>query len=76
MGPLLDDCKGRVSTWEEYERRFLDLISQRRIEAIIPRDALDNSVLLCSEPTPHYCHRRLVVEYLADRWGCVQVTHL
>lgn len=74
--PMLDDYKKCISSWEEYERRFLDLMAQRRVEDAIPRGALDNSVLLCSEPTPHQCHRRLVVEYLADRWGGIQVTHL
>ncbi|WP_421659508.1 DUF488 family protein [Leptothermofonsia sp. ETS-13] len=25
--------------------------------------------MLCSEAKPHHCHRRLVAEYLNDRWG-------
>jgi len=30
--------------------------------------------LLCSEPKPDMCHRRLAAEHLRDRWaGSVQV---
>ncbi|MDT4916862.1 MAG: hypothetical protein QOH89_1562, partial [Pseudonocardiales bacterium] len=33
-------------------------------------------VLLCSEHTAERCHRRLVCDYLADRWGDVTAVHL
>jgi uncharacterized protein (DUF488 family) len=33
-------------------------------------------VLLCSEATADQCHRRLVAEYLRDRWGDVEIIHL
>jgi uncharacterized protein (DUF488 family) len=33
-------------------------------------------VLLCSEPTAEHCHRRLVLEYLRDKWGDLTITHL
>jgi uncharacterized protein (DUF488 family) len=32
--------------------------------------------LLCSEPTPEKCHRRLVAERLARNWKYVEVIHL
>ena len=38
-------------------------------------DALD--VLgRASEDNPHHCHRRLVVEYLKQQWGDVDIQHL
>ena len=37
---------------------------------------IDNAVLLCSEATPHHCHRRLVAEYLLQHWGDISITHL
>lgn len=38
---------------------------------------LENACLLCSEATPHNCHRRLVCDYLNDRWGgLLSVKHL
>jgi uncharacterized protein (DUF488 family) len=73
---MLDDYKKRGSSWQEYERSFIDLMAERKIEASVPADLLDNAVLLCSEATPHNCHRRLVAEYVAEHWGDVTVTHL
>jgi uncharacterized protein (DUF488 family) len=74
--PLLDAYKNGGVTWEEYERSFVDLMAERRGEQSVPRELLDNSVLLCSEGTPQHCHRRLVAEYLSEHWGDVEITHL
>jgi uncharacterized protein (DUF488 family) len=74
--PMLDAYRKGASTWEEYERSFIDLLADRRIERTVPRDLVENSVLLCSEPGADRCHRRLVGEYLADCWEGVDVTHL
>ncbi|WP_059006630.1 DUF488 domain-containing protein [Streptomyces specialis] len=74
--PLLDDYKKRGADWATYEYRFLELMGQRRVEDIVPQKMLDNSVLLCSEDKPHHCHRRLVAEYLAQRWESVTIEHL
>lgn len=73
---MLDAYKKARGSWEEYERRFLDLMRQRRIEETVPRELLDDGCLLCSEDKPHHCHRRLVAEYLRERWGNVTVEHL
>ena len=74
--PMLDDYKKRRIGWEVYEARFMELMEQRDIAGSVPRELLDNAVLLCSEDTAHRCHRRLVVEYLARRWDGVTVEHL
>ena len=73
---MLDDYKKHGARWVDYERWYTDLITERRIEERISRDFLDKSVLLCSEPAEHHCHRRLVAEYLAQRWGDVIIEHL
>jgi len=73
---MLDDYKKRGAKWAEYEPRFTELIATRRIEETVPRELLENAVLLCSEDQPHHCHRRLVAEYLARHWGDVEITHL
>ncbi|MFL6140668.1 MAG: DUF488 family protein [Labedaea sp.] len=74
--PMLDEYKKHGSGWETYEERFLDLMRRRGIEDSVPQDLLDNAVLLCSEDKPHHCHRRLVAEYLAQRWDSVTIEHL
>ena len=72
---MLDDLKKRKGEWRKYEQDFVNLMSQRRIEDI-PKESLDGACLLCSEDKPHQCHRRLVVEYLRDRWGGLDIVHL
>lgn len=67
--------KGEIS-WEQYEEKFLDLISKRNIERI-DKNIFNNGCLLCSEHKPHHCHRRLVVEYLNKCWDTkINIKHL
>lgn len=74
---MLDDYKKRDGDWAAYETRFLDLMRQRRIEEKVPQEVVADGCLLCSEDKPHYCHRRLVAEYLKERWGnTVDISHL
>ena len=73
---ILDDYKKKRSSWAAYERAFIDLITARKIENEIERETLEDACLLCSEDKPHYCHRRLVVEYLREHWGNIEVAHL
>jgi uncharacterized protein (DUF488 family) len=74
---MLDRYKKHGGSWTEYEIEFLDLMASRRIEHEIDRALFEQrTVLLCSEPTPDRCHRRLVVDYLAERWGDVTAVHL
>ncbi len=74
---LLDDYKKRKGDWSTYEAGFLELMRGRRIEtALDPADFHTRTALLCSEATAENCHRRLVCEYLADRWPDVRVVHL
>jgi uncharacterized protein (DUF488 family) len=68
--------KEKDGDWPLYERRFLDLMRSRRIEATMSRDILDGGCLLCSEDKPHHCHRRLVAEYLKEKWGSVGIEHI
>ena len=74
---ILDPFKKRKNgDWDLYERQFLDLMSQRRIEETVSRELLDGGCLLCSEETPHHCHRRLVAEYLQEKWDGVAIEHI
>ena len=73
---LLDDYRKKRIDWAAYEPRFLALMEERRIGERQLRETLDGGCLLCSEPTPERCHRRLVAEYLSQRWGDVEIVHL
>jgi hypothetical protein len=73
---MLDGYRSKKTTWGEYETGFLELIAQRCVEQTIAPEDLDGACLLCSEDKPHRCHRRLVAEYLSERWGGIKITHL
>jgi uncharacterized protein (DUF488 family) len=48
----------------------------RRIEETVSPEIIDGGCLLCSEEKPHHCHRRLVAEYLREKWGNVEIEHI
>jgi len=74
---ILAAYKKKAMTWEEYERRFVDLMHVRKVERELTISDAESSCLLCSEHKPHKCHRRLVAEYLNDHWGTkLTVKHL
>lgn len=73
---ILDAFKKSKGSWVDYERSFNHLIESRDISGAVPRELLDRGCLLCSEDTPEHCHRRLVAEYLRDRWDDVEIVHL
>lgn len=74
---ILKAYRKEKGDWSEYEGRFLALMRERQIEQHLTPEALDGACLLCSEATPHHCHRRLVCEYLNDKWkGSLNVHHL
>lgn len=73
---MLDAYKKEKGDWATYERRFLNLMADRKIEEKLSPDQVSDGCLLCSEDKPHHCHRRLVAEYLRSRWGDVQINHL
>ncbi|MDE0128849.1 MAG: DUF488 domain-containing protein [Gammaproteobacteria bacterium] len=73
---ILDGYKKKGGSWDDYERKFMKLMKERRIEEKFEPGVLDDACLLCSEDKPHHCHRRLVAEYLKDHWGNVEIQHL
>lgn len=74
---LLAEYRKKRLTWSQYEQQFLDLLSNRAVQGLLkPQDFDEATVLLCTEPTPEMCHRRLVVEYLSSAWGDVKPIHL
>jgi uncharacterized protein (DUF488 family) len=73
---ILDAFKKDKKGWPVYERDFRALLSSRKIEAQLTPEFFHEACLLCSEEKPDQCHRRLVSEYLNEKWGNVKVCHL
>jgi uncharacterized protein (DUF488 family) len=67
--------------WGAYEEGFLKLLKQRGVPKSFDVCGWPaNVALLCTEPGPEKCHRRLVAEGLAKHWRAasddVEVRHL
>ncbi|MGH9742100.1 MAG: DUF488 family protein [Candidatus Acidiferrum sp.] len=67
--------------WPAYEIGFLDLMRERGIPQSLDVNAWPaRAALLCSEPGPEKCHRRLVADLLAAHWRTqghiVEIRHL
>jgi uncharacterized protein (DUF488 family) len=73
---MLEEYKKKAGDWLDYETKFLTLMSERKVEDNIAKELIDGGCLLCSEPTPDNCHRRLVAEYLKSKWGDVEIEHI
>lgn len=74
---MLKAFKKEKGDWNLYQARFMGLLAERRIEQRLKPGDFANACLLCSEATPHNCHRRLVCEYLNQKWdGVLSVRHL
>lgn len=75
---LLKAYRSGEVEWSDYERRFEQLMKERDIVTALDWDALLDRpvVLLCSEPTPEQCHRRLVLDHLRSRGVDIEPIHL
>jgi uncharacterized protein (DUF488 family) len=78
---ILDGYKKGLIKWEEYERKYIELLNKRNIKDILRKalkDDFDHICLLCSEPTPEKCHRRLAAEYIKDKFSDknIEVIHI
>jgi uncharacterized protein (DUF488 family) len=72
---MLTEYRESKGGWAAYADKFLNLMAHREIETI-DRSRLEGGCLLCSEDKPHHCHRRLVAEYLKNKWGDVEIEHV
>ncbi len=74
---ILKAYKKEKGDWNTFQDRFLGLMRERKVEEKYQPEMFDSTCLLCSEATPHHCHRRLLSEYLNSKWGRpIAVKHL
>ncbi|HEX9456225.1 MAG TPA: DUF488 domain-containing protein [Candidatus Acidoferrum sp.] len=71
----------RTKDWTSYETEFLAAMKERDVPTSVDMSSWSSKVsLLCSEPGPEKCHRRLVAELLAAFWreqgDAVEIRHL
>ncbi len=76
--PEILDAYRDDQDWAAYETRFLPLLEEQSAEEV-GREILAryrSLCLLCAEPEPDHCHRRLVAEYWAAHLPGLTVAHL
>lgn len=75
---ILDDYKKGGEDWNLYVERFLPLMKSRLgIKNFMKKfGGYEKVCLLCSEPTPERCHRRLVAELIKEEFPEVEIRHI
>ena len=73
---LMEGFRSGKISWEEYEATYLDLLEERQVLAKLKPEDFDRACLLCSEEKPDHCHRRLAAEWLKEKWGGMEITHI
>lgn len=74
---ILSSYKSGKIDWEKYVIEFDKLMISRKMVDYFEMKYLkyDNVLLLCSEPTPQNCHRRLLAEGFSQRKD-YKISHL
>jgi uncharacterized protein (DUF488 family) len=75
------DAYRQSEDWATYEAGFLALMQSREVPRMFDASTWpQRATLLCSEPGPEKCHRRLVADLLAAHWRSrgrsVEIRHL
>lgn len=76
---ILDDYKKNKGSWSDYVVRYTALMEKRgtHIGFFKTWKGYKNICLLCSEPTPEQCHRRLLAEMIANAADeTIEIKHL
>ncbi len=73
---LLRQYRNKDIDWAQYESEYLSILANREARSSITAQWGLRPVLLCSEPTPTRCHRRLAAEYISGGNIDISITHL
>ena len=75
---ILDDYKKKKNTWEQYVERYIPLMKSRGAVGNFMKhySSYERVCLLCSEPTPEQCHRRLFAEMIQKVHPEIQIRHI
>ena len=75
---ILDSYKKKAISWDEYVKQYIPLMQRRNaVQKFTEKFAKFKAVcLLCSEPTPEHCHRRLLSEMIAGEHPEITVKHI
>ncbi|TVM03358.1 MAG: hypothetical protein CV087_05690 [Candidatus Brocadia sp. WS118] len=73
---ILKGFKNKLMSWEEYSKKYLALLENRKVLNTSDSKLLEDACFLCSEHLPKHCHRSLLANYLANHLGNINIIHL
>lgn len=75
---ILNNYKKQQISWEDYVVQYHLLMEKRNVTKLFLNQYLKfhNVLLLCSEVTAVYCHRRLLAEKLKESIADAEIVHL
>ena len=73
---LLKEYRTKKINWDEYEKKYRDLILTKNLSNKIKWDEIDKACLLCSEEFPEKCHRRVLAEYFKTLRPDIEICHI
>ena len=73
---LLSSYKDKKTSWQEYEKIYIETLKKRDVLKFIDIADFQDSVFLCSEATANMCHRRLLAEYVKSYFDAITIKHL
>lgn len=71
--------KKKEIDWDQYVLEFNETMKKRNIREYIAKaykNVSDDICLLCSEPTPEQCHRRLIAEIFSEVFPEIKIIHI
>lgn len=75
---ILREYRDKKITWEDYVVQYNNLITERNMVGVFcEKYSMYNKILLlCSEQTEKFCHRRLLAEKLKEACDNLTIIHL
>ncbi len=75
---ILANYRSNNIDWNVYTEKFTKLAQSRALDKRFKNlyGNYQNVCLLCTEPTPINCHRRLVAELLKEKYSDIEVVHI
>ena len=75
---LLKNYRKKKITWNQFGERYLDQIKRYDKWGVFNNDVFKEGCLLCSESSPSKCHRRLLAEFLLNKFSdkSIEIIHL
>jgi uncharacterized protein YeaO (DUF488 family) len=73
---MLKKYQNKEISWDDYQKEYVNILDSRDIIYNFNHKILGDACLLCSEPMPDKCHRRLLAEYFKSKIDDLEIYHI